>query len=163
MIRICCYGDLLTAAWRNVLSPFRRYQPQIFCFGTFSLFCFLIFFLLITISLRTMTPATAATKQSRMRKATQEKHLSVANRSKFGPISIAPYQNIKVTIISYLIFLLRASDKVVNALSNCSLSTALPDEVPWWLLWGKTLWTLPDFAISILPWRIYKINLVCED
>ena len=36
-----------------------------------------------------MTPATAATKQSRIRKATQEKHLSVANRSKFGRISIA--------------------------------------------------------------------------
>ena len=36
-----------------------------------------------------MTPATAATKQSRIRKATQEKHLLVGSRSKFCQIRIA--------------------------------------------------------------------------
>ena len=73
MIRIYNYGDPLTDAYDS--------NHRIFCFRKIILFCFLIFLSIITISLRTMTPVTAATKQSRMRKATQEKHLLVANQN----------------------------------------------------------------------------------
>ena len=75
-----------------------------------------------------MTPATAATKQSRMRKATQEKHLLVANRSKFGSISIALYQYIIVTIISILNIFAQSFRQG----GECIVELFLIHRIAWW-------------------------------